>query len=103
MKKKWIGLRVAAGMCAALGWWGLFYPELSFTPDTVRVVCEASDGSERDVTGEWCFDSTLLAELLEASGGEIRFRSRLLTELEELFGTVRPEGAGGSTTIMQNR
>ena len=37
MKKKWLGIRVAAGLCAALGWWGLLYPELALTPDTVKV------------------------------------------------------------------
>ena len=35
MNKKTFGLRVAAGLCAALGWWGLLYPELALTPDTV--------------------------------------------------------------------
>ena len=38
MKKKRLGIRITIGLCAALGWWGLLYPELVLTPDTVRVV-----------------------------------------------------------------
>ncbi len=79
MRKRWIGIRIAVGLCAALGWWGLLYPELALTPETVRVVSEGVDGEE-DVTGEWEFDSSLLRELLSAGEGRIRFRSRLLIE-----------------------
>ncbi len=32
MEKKWTKFRIIAGMCAALGWWGLLYPELALTP-----------------------------------------------------------------------
>ena len=38
MEKKWTKFRIIAGMCAALGWWGLLYPELALTPDTVKVI-----------------------------------------------------------------
>lgn len=82
MKKKFIGLRIAMGMCAALGWWGMLYPELVLTPDTVRVICE-EDGQERDVTGEWSFDGTLFRKLLDAEQGTVRLQSRILRELCE--------------------
>ncbi len=80
MKRKFIGIRIVIGMCAALGWWGVLYPELTLTPDTVRVICE-EDGQERDVTGEWSFDGALFQELLTAKRGTVRVQSRILREL----------------------
>lgn len=89
MKKKGTGIRIIAGMCAALGWWGLFYPELALTPESVKVICEDENGIGQDVTGEWEFDSTLLQELLNAGEGKIRFRSKLFTELSVLLEAVQ--------------
>ena len=89
MKKRYQGIRIIIGMCAALGWWGLLYPELTLTPDTVRVISEGMAGERLDVTGDWKFDSTLFEELLTAGEGEIRFRSRLLTELSALVEAVQ--------------
>lgn len=85
MKKKWLVFRVAAGMCAALGWWGLLYPELTLTPDTVEISVEEEDGSLRPLSGEWDFDSGLYLELLGADPDQITFRSRLLTNLKLLW------------------
>lgn len=80
MKKNWLKLRIAATMCAALGWWGLLYPELTLTPDTVKIYAEESDGSE-DQTFEWSFEGDLYRELLEAKPGQITFRSKLLENI----------------------
>lgn len=84
MKKK-IGIRIIAAFCAALGWWGLLYPELTLTPDTVRIICEAEDGSETLSDREWELTDSLYLELLGAERTSIRFRSRLLTELNALW------------------
>ena len=46
MKKIRLGIRITIGLCAALGWWGLLYPELVLTPDTVRVVQERGPGQD---------------------------------------------------------
>lgn len=83
MKKKWLGIRVAIGLCAALGWWGLLYPELALTPDTVKV--SGSDEAEEPSDPAWSFDSSLYLDLLNADRDNITFRSRLLTEIKELF------------------
>ena len=56
MKKKWINIRIIAGMCAALGWWGLLYPELALTPDTVKVICINQEGQEQILPSEWNFE-----------------------------------------------
>lgn len=85
MKRKWLGIRVAAGLCAALGWWGLLYPELALTPDTVKVSAEDEADGSTVSNQEWSFDSTLYFDLLDTDWDQITIRSRLLTELKGLF------------------
>lgn len=78
MKKIKNGIRIIAATCAVLGWWGLLYPGLTLTPDTVQAVCDEEDGEE--LTPEH-----LYLELLRAERGSIRFRSRLFTELNAFW------------------
>lgn len=85
MKKKWFVLRIGIGLWAALGWWGLIYPELTLTPDTVNVYREDENGELCPLPQEWSFDSRLYAELLKASPEKITLRSRLLTNLNLLW------------------
>lgn len=84
MKKERIRIRIITVLCAALGWWGLLYPELTLTPDTVQIMCE-EDGSEYPVDREWSFDDNLYLKLLGTGRDNIRFRSRLLTELNAFW------------------
>lgn len=81
MKRKWIGIRIVLSLCAALGWWGLLYPELTLTPDTIKIVEENEDGEISDLPWEWSFDSELYQTLLNADRDSITLRSRLLTNL----------------------
>ena len=81
MKRKWIGIRIVLSLCAALGWWGLLYPELTLTPDTVRITEENEDGEISDLPLEWSFDSELYRELLNAEPDSITLRSRLFTNI----------------------
>lgn len=82
---KWIGLRIAVSLCAALGWWGLLYPELTLTPDTVTVSEESAKGESGRKTRNWCFDDNLYLDLLNADRDQITFRSRLLTDIGSLW------------------
>ncbi len=82
MKKRWIGLRVAAALCAALGWWGLIYPELTLTSETVKI---SSESGENDPETEWRFDNSLYLDLLNAGPEKITFRSRLLQEISLIW------------------
>ena len=84
MRKRKMSIRITATLCAALGWWGLLYPELTLTPDTVRIICE-EDGKESFIDREWSFDDSLYLELLGTDRDNIRFRSRLLTELSAFW------------------
>ena len=67
---------------AALGWWGVLYPELTLTPDTYAIVGEEKAGGEAVQKAEevvkWDFSSDIYKKLLEAEAGQIQFKSRLL-------------------------
>lgn len=88
MKNKWFGIRIVISLCAALGWWGLFYPELALTPDTV--VLRLNDDGEviRELSPEWNFDSTLYRDLLNAGPERISFRSKLYTDFSALLEAI---------------
>ena len=75
--KLFLSLRIFLGGCAALGWWGLLYPELTMTPSTYQVVDEKGVVLESEETTEWDFDRDIYWELLEAEPEQIRFRSKL--------------------------
>lgn len=81
MKKKMITFRAVLGTLAALGWWGLLYPELVLTPDNVKVYEVTEDAQSIPVPMEWSFDCPVYRELLTAGRDKITFRSRLLTDL----------------------
>lgn len=85
MRKLKQGLRVTAIVCAALGWWGLLYPGLTLTPDTVQIVCEDGENGELTADSRLSLGGSLYLELLETDRSNIRFRSRLLTELNALW------------------
>ena len=88
MKRRWIGLRIVVSLCAALGWWGLIYPELTLTPETVKVSVENAEGELQEASGEWDFDSSLYQEILNADRSKITFRSRLLTDFGLLLEAI---------------
>ena len=73
-------LRITALVCAMYGWWGLLYPEFTLTPDTVKVISTEENGEEPAEENQ-DFDYGMYLDLLNAGGKNIRFRSRLLTEL----------------------
>lgn len=79
------GIRILTAMCAALGWWGLLYPELTLTPETVRIVSEETSGDEPSDRQDKRTGDSLYLELLGTAPGNIRFRSRLLTELNAFW------------------
>lgn len=78
-------IRIFTAMCAALGWWGLLYPELTLTPETVRIVAESDSEDGLTDSRKSCSGDSLYLELLGTAPGNIRFRSRLLTELNAFW------------------
>lgn len=85
MKRKQIGIRIVFSICAALGWWGLLYPELTMTPDTYEVVSEDALEVQEDLL-EWDSEEDIYWRILETESGRIRFKSKLLTQVIELTG-----------------
>ncbi|MCM1568660.1 MAG: hypothetical protein NC081_04345 [Roseburia sp.] len=82
-------LKLAAVICAALGWWGFLYPELTLTSDTYRVVWEEEEqtagrgvpagaaNQEADERKEG------YRELLQADSCRIKVRSRLYLTIKD--------------------
>lgn len=81
MKRLKSALRIMAVVCAAFGWWGLLYPGLTLTPDTVRAVRAEAGGAALPQD----YDGKLFWSLLKAEPGEIRLRSRLLEDLNAFW------------------
>ena len=96
MNKKRLGLRITAGMCAALGWWGLLYPELALTPDTVKVSVEQENGDNCPQPLKWSFDSSLFLDLLNADPDQISFRSKLFTDISSLWEAFHDRNKNGT-------
>ena len=87
--KKWLGLRITAGICAILGWWGLLYPQLALTPDTVTVMPSTEDGFFEEQSLKWDFDSRLYLDLLNAGPDKISFRFKFFTDISSLLEAFR--------------
>lgn len=91
MNHKWQGIRAAAVVCAAIGWWGLWYPELATAADSYAIVQEDGTVLPASEVIKCEFDERYCEELLQAEGSQIRFRSRFLQWLEEYFEKVGSE------------
>ena len=87
--KKWLGIRITTGICAALGWWGLLYPQLALTPDTVSVISETEDGGFEEQSIKWDFDGSLYLDLLNAGPDKITFRFKFFKDLNSLMEAFR--------------
>ena len=87
--KKWLGIRIATGICAVLGWWGLLYPQLALTPDTVSIISAAEDGNFEEQSLKWDFDGSLYLDLLNAGPDKITFRFKIIKDLNSLLEAFR--------------
>ena len=70
-----MSLQILMTLCALWGWWGMLYPEFTLTEDTYRVVYEEDDAEESP--------RELYRRLLQAPKGQVRFRSKLLLQLQK--------------------
>lgn len=87
--KKWLGIRITTGICAVLGWWGLLYPQLALTPDTVSIISGTEDGSFEEQSLKWDFDGSLYLDILNAGSDKITFRSKFFKDLNSLLEAFR--------------
>lgn len=90
MKNFWAKIKIAICVCAAFGWWGVLYPELVLTADTCKIC------SEQEKQG-YFEGQDIYWKLLEADRGEIRFRSRLLTEWNKFMEAMNESDQYGVT------
>lgn len=85
MKKKWKEIRILFGICAALGWWGVLYPELTLLPDTYKIVIRDEFSNEEAFCYEWSADDDLYRDILEADTDSIVFKSKLWESIGALI------------------
>lgn len=83
--KDWKKMRAVVTICAALGWWGIWFPELAVWTEVVCVVEDGQQGKsvqmEENVVE--CEDVRRICEgLLKADKEQIRLKSRLLVLIE---------------------
>ena len=75
MKQKWNGTKAVLILCAALGWWGTLYPELTLNSETC-VVTEA-DGTVWDAERMQALGKDLYQMLCKADAERICYKSKL--------------------------
>lgn len=80
-RNEWrVSLQIMLTLCALWGWWGMLYPEFTLTEDTYCVVYEESAEEEDAVEDS---PRELYRLMLHASKGQLRFRSKLLIQLQK--------------------
>lgn len=89
MKCKMQGIRTVVLCSLAIGWWGLWYPELSAAADTYVIVYEDGTVQSAAEVLECGFDEYSYEELWEIEGDQIRFRCKLWQTVEEYIMKVR--------------
>lgn len=78
-RNEWrVSLQIMLTLCALWGWWGMLYPEFTLTEDTYRVVYEEDDAEIAEESPR-----ELYLRLLYAPKGQVRFRSKLLIQLQK--------------------
>ncbi len=87
--KKWMRIRSLIWIGAAIGWWGLWYPELVQYAGVYTVVTEDGTVQESSEVVEYELDESFYQELFQADGTKLRFRSRLWQLAEEYLEKVR--------------
>lgn len=75
------GIKLALAIPALLGWWGFFYPQLTLTEETCKVVSE--EGTP--ISAKEADSEEVYRELLMAKPEQIRFQSRLLECIQMVF------------------
>ncbi len=87
MRKKWKEIRVLVGICAALGWWGVIYPELTLLPDTYQITSDEAveEYNKESFHYEWSMDDTLYYDILKADKDSVVFKSKLWDSISALI------------------
>lgn len=84
----WRKFKTVFTICAALGWWGIWFPELALWTEAVSVEEQQAVQSEENLL-EYETAAQFCNSLLSADREEIQIKSRLLQLVEEYFKKVR--------------
>lgn len=76
--------RIFISICAAFGWWGILYPELTMLPCTYEIVYEDCAIQKETEVVKWDFNQNIYFDIINTDCSEIHFQSKLLTGIREL-------------------
>lgn len=85
MNQKWLGVRTFISMCLAIGWWDIWYPELTEAAGVYHVVYEDGTVQNSQEVVECELSEYTYLELLSMDSDRIRIRFRFLEWIEEYF------------------
>ncbi len=88
MEKKKYTLRVILSLCALLGWWGMLFPELTLTPDTIRVTDKTGAVVETDMLS----GNRLYQELLQADPDDITYSFKFIETISSFWEAIKNDG-----------
>lgn len=77
----WKKMRGVLSLCIALGWWGIWFPELAVWTEAVCVVDENTEQSYEQSAGA----REIYNGLLHAQRDHVQIKSRLLQIVEKYF------------------
>ena len=91
--KQWNKFRAVITICAALGWWGIWFPELAVRAGVVQAVedvavegeCLSETVQPRENVVQYEDVRKICDGLLAVDKDQIRIRSRLLVLLEQYW------------------
>lgn len=92
---RWNSIKGAAVICAAIGWWSIWFPELAVWSEGVRPVPQETEaGTEESVQEEWGESEKICSSrareiyrgLLQADREQIQVKSRIYELIRQYLG-----------------
>jgi len=81
--------RVIFIMCVALGWWGVWFPELAVWTEAICIAEETDDAQIEKNVAEYESAREIFNGLMHAQRDQIRIRSRFLEIVERYLQSRR--------------
>lgn len=85
MNQKFLAMRAMLSMCLAIGWWDLWYPEITREAEVYTLVCEDGAVQSTAEVVKYRADEYTFYDFLQMDSDQIQFRSRFLEWIEEYF------------------
>lgn len=81
LKNRW---KMLIWICAAAGWWGVFFPDFTLTEDTYEITGKTYEELSEEEK-ELLEEAGIEGLLINAEPGQIKVKSRLFTIVSDYF------------------